>query len=91
MKVIEILKISKEILEMLSENDIKTTDVKHLKLYSEYEAMMAKSLKVTYIVEHLSEEYGLNPKEELSAYLQGELGRKLFPAASIVLCPHCNN
>jgi len=60
MKVIEILKISKEILEMLSENDIKTTDVKHLKLYSEYEAMMAKSLKVTYIVEHLSEEYGVS-------------------------------
>ena len=60
MKVIEILKISKEILEMLSENDIKTTDVKHLKLYSEYETMIAKRLKVTYIVEHLSEEYGVS-------------------------------
>ncbi len=60
MKVIEILKISKEFLEMLSENDIKTTDVKHLKLYSEYEAMIAKSLKVTYIVEHLSEEYNVS-------------------------------
>lgn len=60
MKVIEILKISKEILEMLSENGIKTTDVKHLKLYSEYEAMIAKRLKVTYIVEHLSEEYGVS-------------------------------
>lgn len=60
MKVIEILKISKEILEMLSENGIKTTDVKHLKLYSEYETMIAKRLKVTYIVEHLSEEYGVS-------------------------------
>lgn len=60
MKVIEILKISKEILEMLSENGIKTTDVKHLKLYSEYEAMIAKSLKVTYIVEHLSDKYGVS-------------------------------
>lgn len=60
MKVIEILKISKEILEILSENDIKTTDVKHLKLYSEYETMIAKRLKVTYIVEHLSEEYGVS-------------------------------
>ena len=47
--------------------------------------------EVKHLTEHISEYYGLNPKEELSAYLQGELGRKLFPAASIVLCPHCNN
>lgn len=46
--------------------------------------------EVKHLTEHISEYYGLNPKEELSAYLQGELGRKLFPAASIVLCPHCN-
>ncbi len=85
------MKISSDTLYLLSENDIKMSDVKYLDMYSEYEAMIAKSLKVTYIVEHLSEEYGVNPKEELSAYLQGELGRKLFPAASIVLCPHCNN
>lgn len=59
MKVIEILKISKETLKMLSENDIKMSDVKYLDMYSEYEKMIAKSLKVTYIVEHLSEEYGV--------------------------------
>lgn len=46
--------------------------------------------EVKHLTEHISEYYGLNPKEEMSAYLQGELGRKLFPSAAIVLCPHCN-
>lgn len=60
MTTVELIKISKDILKALSQNDIKTTDVKHLKLYSEYETMIAKRLKVTYIVEHLSEEYGVS-------------------------------
>lgn len=45
--------------------------------------------EVKHLTEHISEYYGLNPHDEVSAYLQGELGRKLFPAAAIVLCPHC--
>ena len=43
--------------------------------------------ELKHLTEHISSVYGLNPKEELSAYLQGEVGRKLFPAASFVLCP----
>lgn len=54
------MKISSDTLYLLSENDIKMSDVKYLDMYSEYEAMIAKSLKVTYIVEHLSEEYGVS-------------------------------
>lgn len=60
MTIVELIKISKDTLKALSQNDIKTTDVKHLKLYSEYEAMIAESLKVTYIVEHLSDKYGVS-------------------------------
>ena len=38
-------------------------------------------------VEHISEYYGVNPKSEEAAYLAGEIGRLLFPAAAYVLCP----
>ena len=47
--------------------------------------------EIKHLVEHVSSYYGLDPKEELSAYLQGEVGRQLFPAASIVICPKCNH
>lgn len=39
-----------------------------------------------HVTEHISEYYGVNPKSEESAYLQGEIGRLLFPAVSYVLC-----
>ena len=45
--------------------------------------------ELKHLVEHVSSYYGLDPKEELSAYLQGEVGRKIFPAASLVICPIC--
>lgn len=45
--------------------------------------------ELKHLVEHVSDYYGLDPKEELSAYLQGEVGRKMFPAASMVICPRC--
>ncbi len=42
-----------------------------------------------HVVEHISSYYGVNPKGEEAAYLSGELGRLLFPAAAYVICPHC--
>ena len=47
--------------------------------------------EIKHLVEHVSSYYGLDPKEELSAYLQGEAGRQLFPAAAMVICPRCNH
>lgn len=41
-------------------------------------------------VEHISEFFGVNPKSEGSAYLQGEIARQMFPAAAMVVCPKCN-
>lgn len=43
-----------------------------------------------HIVEHISEYYGVEPKSEEAAYLQGEIGRQMFPAAAIVICPNNN-
>lgn len=42
-----------------------------------------------HIVEHISNYYGVDPKSEESAYLSGELGRLIWPAAAWVLCPRC--
>lgn len=47
--------------------------------------------EMKHLVEHISSYYGLDPKEELSAYLQGEVGRLMFPAASLAMCPRCRH
>lgn len=46
--------------------------------------------EMKHLAEHIGEYYGVDSREELSAYLQGEVGRQMWPAASMVLCPHCN-
>lgn len=44
--------------------------------------------ELKHIVEHIGEYYGVDPKGEESAYLQGEIGRQMFPAAAVVICPN---
>ena len=44
-----------------------------------------------HVVEHISNYYGIDPKSEESAYLAGELGRLIFPAAAYVICPVCHH
>lgn len=46
--------------------------------------------EMKHLAEHVGEYYGVDSREELSAYLQGEVGRKMWPAAAMVLCPKCN-
>jgi len=46
--------------------------------------------EIKHLTEHISNYYDIDPKEELAAYLQGEVGRQMWCAASMVLCPHCN-
>ena len=41
-------------------------------------------------VEHVSEYYRVDPRSEESAYLQGELSRKMFPAVAMAVCPVCH-
>lgn len=60
MKIVEIIKISKGILELLAKYDIQITDIKYLGLFSDYEQMLANGEKTTYIVEVLAERYRLS-------------------------------
>lgn len=45
--------------------------------------------EIKHLTEHISNYYDLDPKEELAAYLQGEVGRNMWCAAALILCPHC--
>lgn len=47
--------------------------------------------ELKHVVEHLSEYYGVDPKGEVAAYLQGEVARLMYPAAAMVMCPKCNH
>lgn len=46
--------------------------------------------EMKHLAEHIGERYGVNSQSELSAYLQGEVGRKMWPAAAMALCPNCH-
>ncbi len=47
--------------------------------------------ELKHVAEHIGDYYGIDPKEELSAYLQGEVGRQLFPAVAYAICPRCHS
>lgn len=63
MTLIELIKISRGILKLLSESDINTCDVRFVDLYADYEEMLGRGEKVTYIVEVLSERYHVSPSK----------------------------
>lgn len=43
-----------------------------------------------HLVEHICNYYGVSPKSEESAYLAGELGKLMFPAIAMTVCPVCD-
>lgn len=47
--------------------------------------------ELKHVVEHISEYYDVDPKGEDAAYLQGEIGRQMFPAAAMLVCPKCSH
>lgn len=43
-----------------------------------------------HVVSHICKYYNVERDSEEASYLAGELGRLLFPAAALVLCPCCH-
>ena len=60
MKVVELVKISKETLKLMSECDTKVSDWQFLDLYERYETMKHNNEKFRYIIAHLSEVYNIS-------------------------------
>ena len=46
--------------------------------------------ELKHLTEHISDYYGLDSTGETPAYLQGEVGRIMFPAVALLTCPKCN-
>lgn len=59
MNAFELLTIHRSVLELMSTASIEVGDVKYIEMYKEYRGMMDKGHKMTYIVQYLSDEYGV--------------------------------
>ena len=59
MNAFELLTIHRNVLEIMSTASIEVGDVKYIEMYKEYRGMMDKGHKMTYIVQYLSDEYGV--------------------------------
>ena len=60
MEVAEIVRIGREMLKLMSENDVKLNDWKHLKMYEEYKRMRQNGVKYRYAITELAETYGIS-------------------------------
>lgn len=60
MKIVEILRIGKELLKLMSRFDLRRDDYLYLELFDEYTRMRDNGLKVDYILAFLSDRYNLS-------------------------------
>lgn len=80
MKIFEILSFNREILDRLDNFGIRPDDHKHLDLYNDYQAMKARSEKVTYIVAALAEKYKICERKVYD--IVGRFGRDCTDGAA---------
>lgn len=60
MKVVELLKLSGEVLKLMSKNDIMRDDYRYVSLYEQYQTMRSNKMKHHASVAMLSEEYKIS-------------------------------
>lgn len=63
MKVIEILKLNRELLNICREVGIRVEDVRYIELYNDYNRLRAAGEKVSYIVAVLAERYAVSERK----------------------------
>lgn len=63
MKVIEILKISREMLKALQDSCVKIEDCKYIELYEQYIEIVRRGGKRSYAVAMLSERFGISERK----------------------------
>lgn len=61
--------------------------ISHATSYDELYNTVQHELK--HVVEHLSSYYGVDPKSEKAAYLQGEIAKNMYKAVALAICPKC--
>ncbi|MBR0166130.1 MAG: hypothetical protein IJQ13_04550 [Prevotella sp.] len=63
MKVIEIMKLGRNFLEMLQNSCIRMNDMKYIEMYEEYEAMVSIGEKISYVATTLSNKYRISERQ----------------------------
>lgn len=63
MKIIEIVKINRELLRNLHIAGVRLDDAKYINLYTEYRHMLENHEKVSYIVTVLAEKYAISERK----------------------------
>ena len=63
MKVFELLEFNRTCLKLMKDNGVKLNDVEYISLFADYMDMKNESYKVTYIVAHLAEKYGISVRQ----------------------------
>lgn len=59
MKIIELLKLNRELLTICRSAGIRLDDVRYIELYNDYARLLANGEKTSYIVAVLAEKYGV--------------------------------
>ena len=63
MKVVEILKLGSNFLELLQKSCIRTGDVRYIGLYDEYARIVGSGGKSSYAATMLAEKYGISERQ----------------------------
>ena len=78
MKIIEIVKINRELLKNLHTAGVRIEDAKYIDLYADYRRMLANGDKVSYIVTVLSNKYAVSERKVYALIKHFQSDCKLF-------------
>lgn len=78
MKIIEIVKINRELLKNLHTAGVRIEDAKYIDLYADYRRMLANGDKVSYIVTILSNKYAVSERKVYGLIKHFQSDCKLF-------------
>jgi len=78
MKIIEIVKINRELLKNLHTAGVRIEDAKYIDLYADYRRMLASGDKVSYIVIVLSNKYAVSERKVYGLIKHFQSDCKLF-------------
>lgn len=63
MKIIEVLKFNRELINRLKMAGIRLEDAKYVDLYTDYTTLLGRGEKVSYIVARLAEKYAVSERK----------------------------
>lgn len=63
MKIIEVLKFNRELINRLKMSGIRLEDAEYVDLYADYTTLLGRGEKVSYVVARLSEKYAISERK----------------------------